>query len=136
MFFRSKKETGEVPAEAPARAPRYDCIAEVRINGFEGKAVLRNINQGGFRMESKTYVAVIEGESYSFIILPEGDSHVEPFELTVEVRWRRSTERSFNAGFRIIETPSRTFEKYLEYIKNSSASQRSHSAAADRLTPP
>jgi hypothetical protein len=118
MFFKPKEKTENIPLPS-SRAPRYDCIAEVRINGFEGKAILRNINQGGFRMESKTYAAITVGETYILVIQPEKDSHLNAFELKVEVRWIKSTEYSFNAGFRVVERPSdRTFEKYLEYIKN------------------
>jgi hypothetical protein len=77
-------------------------------------------------------------ESYTFVILPEESSGLDSFELEVEVRWRRSTEHSFNAGFRVIKTPSgRAFEKYLEYIKNSGSSQRGRFAGAGRgFTPP
>jgi hypothetical protein len=93
-------------------------VARVRINGFEGEAALRNINNGGFRMESRTYAAITLGEHYTMQIAPDAAVGVGPFSLDVEVRWVRSAENSFNAGFLVIKSPvDRSLEKYIEYIK-------------------
>ncbi|MDR1058667.1 MAG: PilZ domain-containing protein [Treponema sp.] len=120
LFFKTGERTETALSQSgPTRAPRYDCIATVRINGFDGRAILRNINQGGFRMESKTYAALTVNEHYTLEIQPEEVANVNSFGLTVEVRWIRSTEHNFNVGFRIIkQSADRAFEKYLEYIKN------------------
>jgi hypothetical protein len=104
---------------ANPRAPRYDCIAYVSINGFEGRASLRNISVGGFCMESKTYAALKQGEEHAMTISPDAASGLSPFQIKVEVRWIRSTENSFSAGFAMVESlvGNRTMEKYVEYIK-------------------
>jgi hypothetical protein len=118
MLFSKKNEKVE-EAEAPvARAPRYSCVVRVGINGFEGEALLKNISNGGFLMESRTYAAITVGEHYTMQIKPEAESGVQLFELEVEVRWIQSTETKFSAGFLIIKPPSdRSLEKYLDYVK-------------------
>ncbi|MDR2110910.1 MAG: PilZ domain-containing protein [Spirochaetaceae bacterium] len=120
MFFL-KEKAAEIPSgndDKTPRAPRYTAIARVRINGFEGEAVLRNINHGGFRLESRTYAAISLGERYTMWIGPEKATAVNPFELEVEVRWVRSTEKSFNAGFLITKPPlTRELDKYIDYVK-------------------
>ncbi|MDR1287623.1 MAG: PilZ domain-containing protein [Treponema sp.] len=100
------------------RLPRYSTIARVSINGFEGEAVLRNINEGGFRLESKTYAAITPGERYTMWISPEKSTAISRFELEVEGRWIRSTEHNFNAGFLIVKLPTdRSMERYMDHIK-------------------
>jgi hypothetical protein len=118
LFLNKGKDENKVsPAENP-RPPRYTSIARVRINGFEGEAVLRNISTGGFRMESRTYAAITVGDHYTMRIKPEAGSGLSPFDLEVEVRWIQSTETSFSSGFLIIKSPAnRPFEKYIDYIK-------------------
>jgi hypothetical protein len=120
MFFTSKQKTeNQLPVNESPRAQRYVCVAHVGINGFEGEAVLRNINNDGFRMESKTYAAITVGEHYAMRIKPEATSNLNAFELTVEVRWVKSTETSFNSGFLIVKPPAdKSLEKYIEYIKS------------------
>jgi hypothetical protein len=117
MFFKTKQKRSFLN-ENP-RDPRYTCIARVNINGFEGEAVLRNINHGGFCMESRTYAALMMNEYYLFRIKPEASAAMSAFELTVETRWVKSTETNFNAGFLISQYPSDgSFDRYVEYIKS------------------
>ncbi|MDR1142865.1 MAG: hypothetical protein LBK77_01445 [Spirochaetaceae bacterium] len=116
MFFRTKQKTVAVPGETP-RDPRYTCIAKVSINGFEGEAVLRNVNRGGFCMESRTYIIIKTGENYVMQIKPETASGMDPFEMKVEVRWVRSAESNFNSGFLIAGNRDISFENYVNYIK-------------------
>jgi hypothetical protein len=120
MFF-TKKQTAAAVSQGSTenrREPRYSAWAQIQINGFEGMALLRNINQGGFRMESKTYAAISVGEHYTMRIAPETSAAVPPFTSEVEVRWVRSTEKNFNAGFLIITPPAdRSLEKYINYVK-------------------
>jgi hypothetical protein len=117
----SKKQQSAAGQSAPPenrRAPRYTSWAHVKINGFEGEALLRNINLGGFRMESKTFVAITIGDHYVMNIAPEASTALKPFDIEVEVRWVRSTESAFNAGFAVTDLPSdRGLEKYVEYLK-------------------
>jgi hypothetical protein len=121
MLFKAKNEENPSrfsPNENP-RPPRYTSVAHLGINEFEGEAVLRNISTGGFRMESKTYAAITVGEQYVIQIKPEAASGLRPFDLEVEVRWIKSTETSFSAGFRVIKSPSdRSYEKYIAYISH------------------
>jgi hypothetical protein len=119
MFFKKTEPTKnrDFP-QKPPRAPRYPCKAYVRINGFDGAAVLRNINQGGFCMESRTYAAIKVGEHHAMQIKPEASANINPLDLEVEVRWVKSTEFSFSTGFLILTCPSgELFEKYLNHIK-------------------
>jgi hypothetical protein len=119
MFkFGEKAEAPSAGVSVNPRLPRYSTIARISINGFEGEAVLRNINEGGFRLESKTYAAITPGEHYIMWISPEKSSNISRFELEVEGRWIRSTEHSFNAGFLIVKTPAgRVMERYMDHIK-------------------
>jgi hypothetical protein len=121
MFFMTKEKSGRRASlkEEKPREPRYSCVAHVCINGFDGEAVLRNINSGGFRMESRTYAAISVGERYSLRIIPEASANVKPVELEVEARWVKSTETSFNTGFLIVKYPAdKSFEKYIDHMKN------------------
>jgi hypothetical protein len=121
MGLFSKKQQNTPGQSAPPenrRAPRYASWAHVKINGFEGEALLRNINMGGFRLESKTFVAITIGDHYVMNIAPEVSTALKPFDLEVEVRWVRSTEAAFNAGFAVTKLPpDRGLEKYVECLK-------------------
>jgi hypothetical protein len=102
------------------RAVRYSAMAGVCIHGFEGEALLSNISSGGFRMESKTYISLVPGESYTIKITPEPAANLGFFELSVTVRWVRSTVSSFEAGFSIAEPATdRSFKRYIDYLSGS-----------------
>jgi hypothetical protein len=125
-FFNNRKSAGQNDGELKPREARLACVAFVSINGFEGEAILSNINTSGYRMESRTYAALTPGEHHIIQIKPEASSNLQPFEMEVEVRWIKSAEIRFSAGFLIIRRPiNRSFEKYLEYARS-----RSQSAAA------
>jgi hypothetical protein len=120
LFTKKEKKDAGVSPQMP-RAPRYNCVVRIGINGFEGEAALKNISASGFRMESKTYAAIAVGEQYTMQIKPEFISGVKAFEMEVEVRWIQSDQAKFSAGFLIVMPPAdRSFEKYLEHIKNQS----------------
>jgi hypothetical protein len=120
MFFTKKKETKDQASfQKNLRAPRYTCVAHVCINGFDGEAVLRNINQGGFCMESRTYAAINVGDHHAMQIIPEASANIKPFDMEVEARWVKSTETSFSVGFLILKCPSgKLFETYINHIKD------------------
>ena len=118
-MFLKKKKLGPADRQSAARAPRYTSHALVRINGFEGKAVIKNVSSGGFRMESKTFVNMEEGSTYSIQITPEKESSLKNFELRIGVCWVQSSAEKFSVGFKIIEGESVLLEKYIEYLKNS-----------------
>jgi hypothetical protein len=125
MKIMPKKETKNKESrelkQPPLRAPRFNTLARVSINGFEGEAVLKNISVGGFCMESRTYAAITPGERYIMRILPESSFNLSPFELEVEGRWVQSTEKKFSSGFLIaMPPPNRALEKYIEQIQEHS----------------
>ncbi|MDR0585792.1 MAG: hypothetical protein LBG26_00980 [Treponema sp.] len=119
MWFKTKKKVAKDPFMSPAsRAPRYNSVARVRINGFEGEAVLRNASIGGFCMKSRTYAAIQTGERYTIWIQPERSANISAFELKVEVRWTQSSETSFSSGFLIVSAPANNhYEKYIDHVK-------------------
>ncbi|MDR0877320.1 MAG: PilZ domain-containing protein [Treponema sp.] len=126
LFGKKKKTVLEPPSGGDTdrsgiekrKAARYTSLAGIRINGFEGHAALRDMSNNGFRMASKTFVAIMPKEQYIMQILPEEVSGVAPFELKVEVRWTRSTEFLFAAGF-VIVTPPRdaNLQRYVDHLK-------------------
>jgi hypothetical protein len=119
LFKKKTKPDDDRSSSGPSpRQPRYDCIAIVKINGFEGQAVLRNISIGGFRMESRTFAAMELGEQYSMQIVPDAETGLNPFEVKVEVRWIKSDVTSFNVGFLIVNPASdRLITKYIDFLK-------------------
>jgi hypothetical protein len=119
LFFKSAKKTeAENSSAVLTRPPRYECLATVSINGYEGLAVLRNVSESGFRMESKTFVEIETGSSYVIRISPEPFTGVKPFEVTVEVRWAQSSPEKFSLGLMVIQTNSRSFQRYVDYLRS------------------
>lgn len=104
--------------ESRTRAPRYKADALVSINEFEGNALLSNINLGGFSIASKTFAAIVPGESYIMKITPDAMVKIDSFDLTVSVRWIRSTVSRFTAGFSVQDSGS-GFETYINYLKRN-----------------
>jgi hypothetical protein len=121
-LFKSKSKPGEAVPDSQSsaivtRAPRYDNLALVSIDGYEGVAVLRNISQSGFRMESKTFVDMESGSVHTMQISPETRSGIRPFEIKVEVRWIQSTREKFSVGLMITQGDSRILHRYIEFLK-------------------
>ena len=106
--------THKKPGVSP-REHRYESFAYIRIHGFEGQALIRNISSGGFCMASKTYVTINRGEYHQMQIVPEPESHVAGIDLEVEVRWTRISAKIFAAGFQI-RCASHAFNAYLTYL--------------------
>jgi hypothetical protein len=119
LFFKPKKETPEQTGAAVlSRAPRYDCLVFVEINGYEGQAVLRNISETGFRMESKIFADIEIGSNYVMRINPDESSGMKPFDVTVEVRWALSSPDNFALGLLVTQGDNRFFQKYVDYLKS------------------
>ncbi|MDR1024617.1 MAG: PilZ domain-containing protein [Treponema sp.] len=121
-FFKSKSKSGGAVLDSQAvvtRAPRYDNLALVSIDGYEGVAVLRNISQSGFRLESKTFVDMESGSVHTMQINPEASSGLKPFEIKVEVRWIQITQEKFSMGLMIIQGESRVLHRYIEFLKGT-----------------
>jgi hypothetical protein len=125
LFFKRKKTEENTADEKMTRAPRYVSLAMVSINGFEGQAVLRNVSIGGFCMESKTFADMDIGASYGIRVTPEEHAGISSFELTVEIRWILSSPEKFSVGFRVIQGGGRSFEKYVDYLKDRQQRQAS-----------
>jgi hypothetical protein len=106
--------------EAP-RPPRYASLALVRINGFEGYAVLRNVSAGGFRMESKTFVDMEAGNACSIQITPETEAGISQFDFEVSVQWVQSFAEKFAAGFRVVHGNIRPLEEYVAFLQRKGA---------------
>jgi hypothetical protein len=120
LLFKKKAKPEEVRASSGPnpRQPRYDCVANVKVNGFEGQALLRNVSIGGFRMESRTFAAMQPGEQFTMQIAPLPETGIAPFEVKVEVRWVKSDVSSFNVGFLIVNPASERFlTKYIDYLQ-------------------
>jgi hypothetical protein len=118
MFFKSKKEKIDDTEEKVVRAPRYDSFAAIRINGFEGEALLKNISLTGFCMQSKTYADLSPGETYFIQIIPESLTGLAKFDVEVEVRWVRSEVSKFDVGLLLTKTQSRLeMDKYIDFLK-------------------
>jgi hypothetical protein len=117
-----KKQAAQNQRDNQRRYPRYHALAAIRIDGYYGQALLKDINLGGFRMQSRTFVSLTPGVKYTINITPESDMNL--FSLVVEVRWVKSEISRFEAGFAIIQTPIQTpadkkaFEMYIDYLKS------------------
>jgi methyl-accepting chemotaxis protein len=103
------------------RAPRYKTNARVSVNEFEGSAFLSNISLGGFSIASKTFAAIVSGESYTIKIIPDPAFTFDAFEIKAKVRWIRSTVSRFTAGVSVLQTPGSDFETYTKYVKQHHA---------------
>jgi hypothetical protein len=120
LFFKpKKKELEEKSPPVTDRAPRYESLAVVNINGYEGMAVLTNVSQTGFRMESKTFVEIEIGSTYTIRISPPSFTGIQDFDATVEVRWAQSSLEKFSLGLMLIQGGNRFFQKYIDYAKTA-----------------
>ncbi|MDR1930075.1 MAG: hypothetical protein LBQ44_05525 [Treponema sp.] len=117
MFFSKQKKKGETAGNAAAkRMPRYDSLATIRINGFDGKALLKNISNTGFCMQSRTFAALTPGEKYIIKITPEEATGIGTFDAEVEVRWIRSEVSKFDAGFLLTKPlTGMELDRYVDY---------------------
>jgi hypothetical protein len=118
MFFSKKKKKNEEEEGLAPRAPRYDSLAAVRVNGFEGQALLKNISITGFCMQSKTFANLTPGKQYTMYISPEASTGLATIEVEVEVRWIRSEVSRFDVGL-LIAKPllNKTMDTYINYLK-------------------
>jgi hypothetical protein len=118
LFFKSgKKGREEKLSTVFSRPLRYECLSTVRVNGYEGQAVLRNISDTGFRMESKTFVEIETGANYLVSISPEVFMGIKSFDVTVEVRWILSSPEKFSIGFMVTQN-NPAFKRYVEYLRS------------------
>jgi hypothetical protein len=121
LFFKEKKKTKEEEESLVPRAPRYDSLALVRVNGFEGEALLKNISVTGFCMQSKTYANLTPGNKYIIRLFPEDSAGLEAIESEVEVRWVRSEVSKFEVGLLVTKyngAGAKNMEKYIDHLKS------------------
>jgi hypothetical protein len=112
-----ENQTSAKTSSEQRRSPRYRSLAGIRINGYEGQALLKDINAGGFCMQSRTFVSLTPGVRYTINITPE--ANLAAFTLVVEVCWVRSDVSRFEAGFALVEQPKEnSFETYINYLKS------------------
>ncbi|MDR0707273.1 MAG: bacteriohemerythrin [Treponema sp.] len=115
MTTPDKKDGGE-PLQS-RRAKRYDCKARISIKGFEGIAALKDINDSGFCMMSKTYITIAPKEALTIRITPESVTGIGAFDIKVEVRWIKCSPTLFMAGFLIKEkSGSKLFQQYIDCL--------------------
>jgi hypothetical protein len=122
MIFVKNKKTPKTDAASTLlkkRTSRYDCLAVVSIDGFEGQAALKNISTEGGCIVSRTYAVLKPGNEYVIRVIPPGIPDMVPFKINIEIKWVKSTEAVFNAGFMAAASPmrNRALESYLNYIK-------------------
>jgi hypothetical protein len=108
----------EKSAQPISRLSRYASKAGIQINGFDGQALISNININGFCMTSKTYVEISPGQTYTMQIIPEPEAQLATIEMQVEVRWTRVTETDFKAGFKIVSS-NHALQSYLTYLERT-----------------
>jgi ABC-type transporter Mla subunit MlaD len=109
--------SARTPDNARPRNQRFNCKARVRITGFDGCALLRDVSEGGFCLESGTYIALKVGQQHEIAIRPAEETGIAPFTLTVEVRWVRSTESAFRCGFKVagMTGAEEAFPQFVQY---------------------
>jgi hypothetical protein len=117
LFFRGKKNVHKNQEDVAPRAPRYSSVAFIEVNGFEGRALLKNISVTGFCMQSKTYANLIPGEKYIMHIFPGKSTGLNTIESEVEARWVQSEVSMFEVGLLITKSSGRDMEKYVDYLK-------------------
>ncbi|MDR0635745.1 MAG: PilZ domain-containing protein [Treponema sp.] len=100
------------------RYKRYSSMALVRINEFEGEALLKDISIHGFCLESRTYVDLTPKEHYTIQIIPETDTGIASFTLAVELRWIHRARGLFLAGFALdSHSMDGSMQQYIDRLK-------------------
>jgi hypothetical protein len=118
LFGKKKTTPAMEEEEKVVRAPRYESMAFVSINGFEGQALIKNVSTTGFCMQSKTFAALTPGKNYKIRIVPEKITGLSAIEVEVDVRWVRSEVSKFEVGFQMVRSDSsRELERYISHLK-------------------
>lgn len=97
---------------------RYQSMVHIRIHGFDGHALIRNINTSGLCMASKTYVTINRNEIHKMQIVPEEAANLSMIEMEVEARWTRTTQKNFAVGFKTLQNNS-TLNAYVAYLEKN-----------------
>jgi hypothetical protein len=104
---------------------RYQTIARVCIPGvLEGDALLKDISITGCSIESTAFADIQTNTPYMLEVKPEAASKIAKFELSVEVRWLKTSGDSYEAGFMVTASPKgKQFERYVDYLAWRSATK-------------
>jgi hypothetical protein len=97
---------------------RYPTLAKVSIPGVsESEAVLKDLSITGCCVEYTVFMDFKKGSQYKALILPDGASRIEKFELELECRWIHSAGYSYEIGFSVIAFPKgKEFQRYVDYL--------------------
>ncbi|MDR2419479.1 MAG: PilZ domain-containing protein [Treponema sp.] len=104
--------------EKQRKYDRYKTMAQARVPAlFEGESLLKDISVTGCCIECTMQVEVHPDTKYAIVVEPEATSQIEPFELTAEYRWNRSSLDACTIGFFIVESPKgKQFQRYVDYL--------------------
>jgi hypothetical protein len=80
------------------RGPRSRTYAKVLVEGAGTLGYLRDLSREGCQLALLAPLAADSGETLTIRILPEPDTGVQEFRMTLEVRWSRTSSPYFLVG--------------------------------------
>ena len=97
---------------------RYYSTAQAVIEGNrKEEAELKDISVTGCRIKAENYLEIRPHSKHEIRIIPEQESEVEAFKLSVEAKWAGTEVDSHIFGFGIIKSPEgKQFERYVDYL--------------------
>jgi hypothetical protein len=103
------------------KAPRYESRGQVYITEvLDTKAVLKNLSASGLCIESEEFMDIVPHSKYSVSIVPEEESDINSFTVTIESKWIRTKKDRSESGFVIIIPPETSakelFNEYLTFL--------------------
>jgi hypothetical protein len=95
---------------------RYPADTPARIEAIELR--LKDLSLAGGRIQSREFLDIVPNGSYTIVIAPEAEAHLEEFEVEIVSRWMRIKRTGFETGFVIVVPPGSTaVERYIEFLK-------------------
>jgi hypothetical protein len=103
------------------KTPRYESGGQVYIaEVLDTKAVLKNLSSSGLCIESEEFMDIVPHAQYSVNIVPEEESDINPFTVTIESKWIRTRKDRSESGFVIVIPPGTSaedlFNEYLNFL--------------------
>ena len=97
---------------------RYETLAKVKIEGIiEEEPLLKDINITGCRVACSNSAEIELNKQLKLEILPESAAKIGPFDFLAESKWIRTSSRSYEIGFLILESPKgKQFQRYVDYL--------------------
>ncbi|MDR2304779.1 MAG: PilZ domain-containing protein [Treponema sp.] len=98
--------------------PRYNTLAHVRIPGMmDGENLLKDLSVTSCCVECTTAVDIKPDSVFQLEVIPEADSGIGSFSLSVEFKLIRPTGYSTDIVFAIIASPKgKHFQRYVDYL--------------------